>query len=143
MRIETRTKTVNETIYISDDGVPFNDMDSCIKHENKVNGTKRERIEHKRIKSLDNWYPYMEYVNPDCKEYFWYNIETEEELKMLNEAYCFVSDCDTELPEIICVETPDYKYYDDDCYWSTLSEMISDLNRFFDNVGYEIVRKGT
>lgn len=143
MRTEIRTKTVNVTIYIADDGTEFKDVNSCREYEKNIKEDKRKRIEHKRIKKLDNWYPYMEYANPDYKEYIWYNIETEDELKMLNEAYYFVSDCDAVLPEIICVEAPDYRDYDDDYYWSILSGMISDLNRFFDNVGYEIVKKGT
>ena len=142
MRTETRTKTVNEKIYIANDGTEFKAISDCREYESKLQNNKRKKIDHKRIAELDNCIPYMEYANSDSHDYFWYNIETEEELKMLNEAYYFVSDCDAKLPEIICVETPGYKDYDGDCYWSTLSNMIEDLNIFFKNVGYEIVKKG-
>ena len=37
----------------------------------------------------------------------------------------------------------DYLDYNSDCYWSTLSNMIENLNIFFKNIGYEIVKKGT
>lgn len=143
MKTETRTKVVNETIYIADDGTEFKTSIDCKEHERKQKNIKLDLIDNKRIRKLDNWIPYVEYANLDSHDYFWYNIETEDELKMLNEAYYFVADCDAKLPEIICVETPGYKDYDGDCYWSTLSGMISELNRFFDNVGYEIVKKGT
>lgn len=143
MRIETRTKTVNEKIYIANDGTEFMTISDCREHESRLQNDKRKKIDHKRIEELDSCIPYMEYANSDSHDYFWYNIETEEELKMLNEAYYFVSDCDAKLPEIICVETPGYKDCDGDCYWSTLSNMIEDLNTFFKNVGYEIVKKGT
>ena len=66
----------------------------------------------KRIEELDSCIPYMEYASPDSHDYFWYNIETEDELKMLNEAYYFVSDCDAKLPAIICVETEALGYTD-------------------------------
>ena len=143
MRTETRTKTVN--VYIANDGTEFMTIDECEEYESKLQNNKRKKIDHKRIAELDGCIPYMEYVNSDSHDYFWYNIETEEELKMLNEAYYFVSDCDTELPETICVEVEalDYLDYNSDCYWSTLSNMIENLNIFFKNVGYEIVKKGT
>lgn len=145
MRTEIRTKTVNEKIYIANDGTEFMTIDECEEYESKLQNNKRKKIDHKRIAELDGCIPYMEYVNSDSHDYFWYNIETEEELKMLNEAYYFVSDCDTELPETICVEVEalDYLDYNSDCYWSTLSNMIENLNIFFKNVGYEIVKKGT
>lgn len=145
MRTEIRTKTVNEKIYIANDDTEFMTIDECEEYESKLQNNKRKKIDHKRIAELDGCIPYMEYVNSDSHDYFWYNIETEEELKMLNEAYYFVSDCDTELPETICVEVEalDYLDYNSDCYWSTLSNMIENLNIFFKNVGYEIVKKGT
>ena len=144
MRTETRTKVVNETIYIADDGTEFKTSIDCKEHERKQKNIKLDLIDSKRIRKLDNWIPYVEYANLDSQDYFWYNIETEDELKMLNEAYYFVSDCDAKLPAIICVETEALGYtdYNSDCYWSTLSNMIEDLNIFFKNVGYEIVKKG-
>ena len=144
MRTETRTKTVNEKIYIANDGTEFMTISDCREHESRLQNDKRKKIDHKRIEEIDNCIPYMEYANSDSHDYFWYNIETEEELKMLNEAYHFVSDCDVKLPAIICVEVEalDYLDYNSDCYWSTLSNMIEDLNIFFKNVGYEIVKKG-
>ena len=144
MRTETRTKTVNEKIYIANDGTEFKAISDCREYESKLQNNKRKKIDHKRIAELDNCIPYMEYANSDSHDYFWYNIETEDELKMLNEAYYFVSDCDAKLPAIICVETEALGYtdYNSDCYWSTLSNMIKDLNIFFKNVGYEIVKKG-
>lgn len=141
MRTETRTMTVN--VYIANDGTEFMTISDCREYESRLQNDKREKIDHKRIEELDGCIPYMEYANPDSHDYFWYNIETEEELKILNEAYYFLADCDAKLPEIICVETPVYEDYDGDCYWSTLSNMIEDLNIFFKNVGYKIVKKGT
>ena len=145
MRTEIRTKTVNEKIYIANDGTEFMTIDECKEYESGLQNNKRKKIDHKRIAELDGCIPYMEYVNSDSHDYFWYNIETEDELKMLNEAYYFVSDCDAKLPAIICVETEALGYtdYNSDCYWSTLSNMIENLNIFFKNVGYEIVKKGT
>ena len=143
MRTEIRTKTVN--VYIANDGTEFMTISDCREYESRLQNDKREKIDHKRIEELDSCIPYMEYANPDSHDYFWYNIETEDELKMLNEAYYFVSDCDAKLPEIICVEVEASSYmdYNSCCYWFTLSNMIEDLNIFFKNVGYEIVKKGT
>ena len=139
MRSETRTRTISETVYIANDGAEFKNYNDCHAHEVDLFNKKKELIDYRRIRKLDSWYPYVDYANPDTMDYFWYDIKTEEELKLFNETFNFINGLkDIKLPEIICVEINE----DCECYWYTLSSMKETLNRLFNIVGYEIVKKG-
>lgn len=139
MRSETRTKAVKEIVYIANDGTEFKTGTDCRAYENKIHKEKRALIDHKRIEKLDGWYPYIEFADSEDKEYYWYNIETEDELIMLGEIYDLIGNLKSiTLPETICVEVDE----DNECYWSVLSDMKKKLDDFFNIVGYEIVKKG-
>lgn len=140
MRIEERERVVKSVVFIADDGTEFDNSRECHKYEMNMAEDKKKLLEPKRIKGLDHWYPYEEYTDTQTHDYYWYNIETEEELNLLKQAYGFSSeDYNIPFPEIICVDSPEY---DNHCWWSTLSSMISNLNEFFNITGYEIVKKG-
>ena len=139
MRTEVRTKTVKEIVYVANDGAEFKTSIDCRAYENEMHKEKRTLIDHKRIEKLDGWYPYIEFADLEDKEYYWYNIETEDELIMLVELYDLIVNLKSiTLPEIICVEVDE----DNECYWSVLSDMKKKLDDFFNIVGYEIVKKG-
>lgn len=140
MKIENRQITKNITVYIAEDGEEFTTEADCKKHETLLHnrGYYKKLLEPKHITAIDGRYPYDEYTNLDTHSYFWYQIDNEEDLAILNKAYSFWSDCEVSaFPAIICVDED----LEGECYYYELSLMIETLNDLFKNVGYQIRKK--
>lgn len=144
MRIKEEVKVVEQTVrtYIAEDGKEFQYESECRDYEERLHFTEKVKgAEELRIETLDQLTPimYNDYLNND-NVFIWYKVESENDLKTLEEAYNVFNVLDiNSYPELVCVESI-YAPYEsaDDVYWYTLTSCKTDTEAFWKTMGYKV-----
>ena len=123
---------IYRTIYIADDGVPFDTKEECEEYEKNA-----VQICKFRVANLGGLRPIdFEGLTSDCNEYAWYHPTSKEEVIAL-EKYYRLQPGRIYTPQLVCIE---YTPYGTGIYGSayTESELKSDSEEFWEKLGYKI-----
>lgn len=118
MRIETRQVTVEQEVYIAEDGAEFDDEDDCEAYENALVG--------QRLKMYD----YNEMPCDSLGECWYVKLDTQEEINS------FMTLCDYMGVHRSGIKEPGVYMYTEGtgCTWTNISEVIKSIEESEDYV---------
>ena len=129
-------RTIQQTIWVASDGTEFVNYNSCRMYENIL---RKEYIKEKTATSAlsrcDGILPLIcDRYFLDAEDFYWYKVETPEDLDVLQNVFDIVIYGVKEFPEIICInERVDEIDY---CLMSSIMEETVD---FYKDFGYKVI----
>lgn len=136
MELKAIPTTTYTHVYVADDGKEFSDRQKCEAYEREKEKEKLWDILASKINTKANGYaPFDGCEHYEDRDYRWFYIETDEELKTLSE---LIENVIVEpLPFWACVESI-MDYYDCSCNITTLNDSINYAEELLKKLGYKI-----
>lgn len=138
MREEKRIKLVEkeEKVFIAEDGKEFDDEKDCIDYEKEIKRSDiADYVASLEIEKAHDMIPIdNEGACSTMSTYTWYRVNTEKDLKAIEEYYDQVI-ADVKLPTIIAIEEGDWT----DFYYYDIEDIKEMVREFFDTLDIECV----
>lgn len=134
-------KRIVTEVFIAEDGTEFNSEYECARYER----TSAERVLRKRIEDWEYDFsgclsrPYIDYVNEDAYEYFWFLIDSEEKKRVLSEVFSVDLDnvpISNKTDSIVCIES---EGWDGDAWVYRFSGILQDMKSHLAAFGLKII----
>lgn len=147
MRVKEIPRTVYDRVYVAKDGREFKSMEECEAYEISIDDVLKrelevaEAVEKLEIKDMEDycWITTDGAYVSDNAHFKWYELNNEEDLKMLDEFYND-NDCDylnidkkINYPDIVCVED-----WEGEISAYLVSKMIKEVANYFERLNYKV-----
>lgn len=136
MEIKTRTRIQDYKVYIAKNGTEFSREYECREYENRLY---KKIIENLHIKELEEVVPLTDGMTCDANNFYWYKVESKEDLDLLNSCYDGQVSEPKTYPNILCLEVSYYNYPNGyEVYTYELTDIKDSIVEFMEKFGYKV-----
>lgn len=131
---EIPARKVTDKVYIAFDGTRFNEEETCKSYEERFKLKDKIKV----LRLCYDEYPYALDTNEEF-DYEYYKLNSEEDLKLLEQVYNLDSDTYDifDFPTIVCVES---NYNCSESWLYTFADELNSIKKHIEAFGYTVVK---